>query len=91
MLTFLNRIFHVLISKLEELFDRDTPNEATDDNQSISADDYKECYYLLRTASNIISILSHNGWMILLSHTLSQAENRPETAKSEGRFLSPLK
>jgi len=41
---------------------------------------------LLRTASNIISILSHNGWVHFLSHTLNQTENRPDTAKSEGRF-----
>lgn len=84
------RIFHVIVSKLEEMFERDTPGETARDNQSISPDDYKECYYLLRTASNIISILSHNGWMILLSHTLGQTENRPDTAKSEGKVrLSP--
>ncbi|KAJ5662078.1 uncharacterized protein N7477_009694 [Penicillium maclennaniae] len=79
----IHKIFHVIISKLEELLERDLHGEAIHDNHSISPEDYKECYYLLRTASNIISILSHNGWIIFLSHTVSHAENRPETVKPD--------
>lgn len=73
--------------KLEELFERDTPSEGDQDNQSISPDDYKECNYLLRTVSNIISTLSHSGWIALLTQTLSEIEKRPDVPKSEGRSI----
>lgn len=82
-----SRIFHVVVLKIEELFERDTPSEADHDNQSISPDDYKECNYLLRTASNIISTLSHNGWIALLTQTLAEMEKRPDAPKSEGKSL----
>ncbi|CEO60596.1 Putative Cellular morphogenesis regulator DopA [Penicillium brasilianum] len=77
----IHRIFHVVVSKLEELFERDTPGANND--QAISSDDYKECSYLLRTASNIISTLSHPGWMTLLTHTLGQLEKRPNGPKAD--------
>lgn len=73
-----------MVLKLEEIFERDAPSEMTEGKQCISPDDYKECDYLLRTASNIISILSHNGWIILLTHTMGQTEKRPDAPKSEG-------
>ncbi|KAJ6127064.1 hypothetical protein N7523_002676 [Penicillium sp. IBT 18751x] len=79
----IHKIFHVIISKLEEILERDLHGEANHDKNSVSPEDYKECDYLLRTASNIISILSHNGWIIFLSHTVSHAENRSETVKPE--------
>lgn len=85
---FLNRIFHVIVLKLEELFEHDTPSAVTEEDQSISPDDYKECDYLLRTASNVISSLSHNGWITLLTHTLGQTEKRLEETKSEGNVNS---
>lgn len=85
---FLNRIFHVIVLKLEELFEHDTPSAVTEEDQSISPDDYKECDYLLRTASNVISSLSHNGWITLLTHTLGQTEKRLDETKSEGTFNS---
>lgn len=85
------RIFRLVISKLEELFDRDTPSNVSDVTYSISPDDYKECNYLLRTTSNVISTLSHTGWVILLTQTLGQAEKRPDALKSEGRCcLEPV-
>ncbi|KAJ5387844.1 hypothetical protein N7509_010385 [Penicillium cosmopolitanum] len=83
----INKILHVIVLKLEELFERDTPSEADQDNQSISPDDYKECNYLLRTVSNIISTLSHSGWIALLTQTLSEIEKRPDVPKSEGRSI----
>lgn len=81
-----SRIFHVVVLKLEELFERDSPSEADEDSQSISPDDYKECNYLLRTVSNVISTLSHTGWIALLTQTISDLEKRPDAPKSEGKF-----
>lgn len=80
-----HRVLLVGVSKLEELFERDAPSEMDGDIKAISADDYKECSYLLRTASNIISALSHNGWIALLTQTLAQAEKRPNASQSEGQ------
>jgi hypothetical protein len=77
------RVFHVVISNLDELSEPDEISEKKTDNHSISPDDYKECDYLLRTASNIISALSHNGWIALLTHVLGN-EKRLEATKSEG-------
>ncbi|KAJ5776476.1 uncharacterized protein N7511_001487 [Penicillium nucicola] len=78
----INRVFLVVISKLDELCERDDQSQSNPDNQSISPDDYKECDYLLQTATNIIATLSHNGWITLLTHMLSN-EKRPSTSKSE--------
>ncbi|KAJ5089948.1 hypothetical protein N7532_008632 [Penicillium argentinense] len=79
----INRIFHVVVLKLEELFERDIPSETDQDSKSIAPDDYKECNYLLRTTSNIISSLSQNGWIALLTHSLGQMEKRTDASKSE--------
>ncbi|KAJ6188405.1 hypothetical protein N7519_003313 [Penicillium mononematosum] len=78
----IHKVFHVVISNLDELSEPDEISEKKKDNHSISPDDYKECDYLLRTASNIISALSHNGWIALLTHVLGN-EKRLETSKSE--------
>ena len=74
------------MSKFDELFEHD-PNDADPESQSISPEDYKECDYLLQTASNIIAALSQNGWIILLTHVLGN-ERRPEKSKSEGNHTS---
>ncbi|KAJ5669700.1 hypothetical protein N7462_010770 [Penicillium macrosclerotiorum] len=79
----IHRIFLLVVSKLEELFERDSPSDA-ENNQAISPDDYKECNYLVRTVSNIISTLSHNGWITLLTHTAGQPEKRADLTPSEG-------
>ena len=73
----------MVISDLDELSESDETSEKKTDNYSISPDDYKECAYLLQTASNIISALSHNGWIALLTHVLGN-EERLEASKSEG-------
>ncbi|KAJ5856382.1 Dopey N-terminal [Penicillium soppii] len=78
----IHKVFHVIISKLDELSENDDAGETDASSQSISPDDYKECDYLLQTASNIIAALSHNGWITLLTHVLGN-EKRPETSKSE--------
>ncbi|CAG7934177.1 unnamed protein product [Penicillium olsonii] len=77
----IHKVFHVVMSKFDELFEHD-PNDADPESQSISPEDYKECDYLLQTASNIIAALSQNGWIILLTHVLGN-ERRPEKSKSE--------
>ncbi|KAJ5583270.1 hypothetical protein N7535_001890 [Penicillium sp. DV-2018c] len=76
----IHKVFHVILSKLDELSEHD--------DQTISPDDYKECDYLLQTSSNIISALAHNGWATLLGHVLGN-EKRPEKSKSED--ISDLK
>lgn len=76
----------MVVAKLDELFERDSTNNPAESSQTLSPDDYKECNYLLRTTSNIISTLSHNGWITLLTHTLDPNEKRPDVPKSEGRL-----
>ncbi|KAJ5603949.1 hypothetical protein N7537_006905 [Penicillium hordei] len=78
----IHKVFQVVLSNLDELSEPDEISEKKTDNYSISPDDYKECDYLLQTASNIISALSHNGWIALLTHVLGN-EKRLETSKSE--------
>ncbi|KGO61907.1 Dopey, N-terminal [Penicillium expansum] len=78
----IHKVFHVVISNLDELSEPDEISEKKTINYSISPDDYKECDYLLQTASNIISALSHNGWIALLTHVLGN-EKRLETSKPE--------
>lgn len=73
----------MVISNLDELSESDETSEKKTDTYSISPDDYKECAYLLQTASNIISALSHNGWIALLTHVLGN-EKRLEASKAEG-------
>ena len=79
----------MIVLKLEELFEHDAPGDVDQDNKSISPDNYKECNYLLRTASNIISILSHSGWITLLTQTIADLEKRPDSSKSEGESPRP--
>lgn len=80
------RIFHVVVAKLDELFEREYPSDSAENSQTVSPDDQKECSYLLRTTSNIISTLSQNGWMTLLTKTLDQTEKRPDAPRSEGKL-----
>ncbi|KAJ5129652.1 Dopey N-terminal [Penicillium bovifimosum] len=84
----IHKVFHVVLSKLDELSEHGDMSEKQIDNHPISPDDYKECDYLLKTSSNIISALAHNGWATLLGHVLGN-EKRPEKSKSED--ISDLK
>ncbi|KAJ5612987.1 hypothetical protein N7510_006181 [Penicillium lagena] len=77
------RVLLLVVSKLEELFERDGLDDSDGDNQTISPDDYKECNYFLRTSSNILSALSHNGWATILTKMLAQVEKRSESSKPE--------
>ncbi|KAJ5164224.1 Dopey N-terminal [Penicillium coprophilum] len=78
----IHKVFHVVISNIDELSEHDGTSGKKIGNYSISPDDYKECDYLLQTASNIISALSQNGWVALLTHVLGN-EKRLETPNSE--------
>ncbi|KAJ6160966.1 hypothetical protein N7470_004362 [Penicillium chermesinum] len=79
----IHRIFQIIVLKLDELFEHETPSAVAEETRSISPDDYKECNYLLRTASNMITSLSHNGWIALLAHDLDQTDKQ-DKSKSEG-------
>lgn len=78
------RVFRIVISKLDALFLRAAHNAIEGQNLAVSADDYKECNYLIQTISEIISALSPNAWMALLHHTLddknsnTSSEEHPE-------------
>ena len=82
------RVFRIVISRLDELFLRSSQTEVGKEPTAISPDDYRECNYLLRTASNILSSLSHSGWITLLTHTLSQPDKHQDLPASEGECFS---
>lgn len=76
------RVLYILISALEAMVDV----EPGVGNKSglVSSDDRRECNYLLQTLSNVITALSHSGWVILLSHSLHPTENAGEPLAPEG-------
>lgn len=76
------RVLHIIVSKLEELVNVDGNGEK---RQGLIDPDYRpECQYLLQTLSNLMSCLSQNGWITLVSHSVSQAEHHePETPESK--------
>ncbi|KAF7712841.1 Uncharacterized protein PECH_002582 [Penicillium ucsense] len=74
----IHRVFDILISKLDEIFDRGSLGAGQD--QVISGDDRRECTYLLRTASNIISTLSQHGWITLLKSASTQLDRRSDVS-----------
>lgn len=73
----------MVIARLEELFLRSSQGDVNGETPTISPDDYRECNYLLRTMSNILSAVTHSGWVTLLTHTLSQTEKHQDVS-SEG-------
>ncbi|PYH46542.1 cellular morphogenesis regulator DopA [Aspergillus saccharolyticus JOP 1030-1] len=78
----MHKVFRIVVSRLDRLFHANL-EEQGEENQAVSPDDYRECDYLLRTISNIISTLSHNGWVTLLTQTLSQTDKRIDVHASE--------
>lgn len=82
----LYRVFRMVVSRLDRLFQQSENAEPDTANPTVSPDDYKECSYLLQTISNLISTLSHNGWISLLTQTLVQTEKHKDTPASEGWF-----
>ncbi|RAK97414.1 cellular morphogenesis regulator DopA [Aspergillus ibericus CBS 121593] len=82
-LSSIHKVFRMVVSKLDRLFQRSDSLEPDTANPTISPDDYKECSYLLQTISNLISTLAHNGWISLLTQTLVQVEKHKDTPASE--------
>jgi hypothetical protein len=79
----IDKVFRMIISRLEELFLRTDGPETNPEGISISPDDFKECSYLFETIHNTISALSHNGWITLLTQTLSPADKHHKTSTTD--------
>lgn len=62
-------------------------SEAANEDLSISPDDFKECNYLLQTMSNVLSSLSHNGWITLLTHSFLPIERLHDESASKGEHI----
>ncbi|CRG84598.1 Protein dopey [Talaromyces islandicus] len=75
------RVLYILVSALEALVDIEPG--AGNKSGLVSSDDRRECHYLLQTLSNVMTALSHNGWVILLSHSLHPTENARESLAPE--------
>lgn len=76
-----------MISRIDELFLRSSQSEINRETTAVSPDDYRECNYLLRTTSNVLSALSHNGWITLLTHSVSHGDKQ-DVPKSGGRLCA---
>lgn len=53
----------------------------------IDPDDRRECQYLLQTLSNLMSCLSQNGWITLVSQPVSQVEQPHESQTPESKLI----
>lgn len=77
------KLLRIVISRLDLLFLQVDRSEATNEDLSISPDDFKECNYLLQTMSNVLSSLSHNGWITLLTHSFLPIERLHDESASK--------
>ncbi|KAE8354663.1 Dopey, N-terminal-domain-containing protein [Aspergillus coremiiformis] len=82
-LSSIHKVFRIVVSRLDCLFSRVDHSEVNHASLSLSPDDYNECNYLLETIHNIISAISHNGWVALLTQTLIQGDRLHEVSASE--------
>lgn len=73
------------MSKLEELVNVDSNGDKA--QGLIDPDDRRECQYLLQTLSNLISCLSQNGWITLVSQPVSQVEQPHESQTPESKVI----
>ncbi|KAF7179065.1 hypothetical protein CNMCM7691_007835 [Aspergillus felis] len=89
-LSSIQKVFRIVILRLENLLLRETQSENEVDNAVISPDDYKECDYLLRTIYNILCSLSPNGWMSLLTQTLNPVDKQKDRASEDGAEFQSL-
>ncbi|GAQ07063.1 protein dopey [Aspergillus lentulus] len=89
-LSSIQKVFRIVILRLENLLLRETQSEIEGDNAVISTDDYKECNYLLRTIYNILCSLSPNGWISLLTQTLNPADKQKDGASEDGAEFQSL-
>ncbi|EAW11272.1 cellular morphogenesis regulator DopA [Aspergillus clavatus NRRL 1] len=79
----IQKVFRIVALRLEGLLLRENQPTTDDDTAIISADDYKECNYLLRLLHDIISSLSNSGWVALLTHKLHQQDKQHDVSGSE--------
>lgn len=56
----------------------------------IDSDDQRECQYLLQTLSNLMSCLSQNGWIALVSQAVVQVEQSHEPETPESKFITTV-
>ncbi|RHZ58534.1 cellular morphogenesis regulator DopA [Aspergillus thermomutatus] len=89
-LSSIQKVFRIVILRLENLLLREAQPENEGDNAVISTDDYKECNYLLRTIYNILCSLSHSGWMALLTQTLNPVDKQKDVACEDGAEFQSL-
>ncbi|PLN81779.1 Dopey, N-terminal-domain-containing protein [Aspergillus taichungensis] len=88
-LSSIHKVFRIVVSRLESLFLRADQTSTGDEAPTICGDDYKECTYLLETIYNVVSALSHNGWVALMTETLSPVDRHHETSTSEDNSQIP--
>lgn len=81
-LSSIHKVFRIIVSRLDSLFSQADDFGVNQASPSLSPDDYKECSYLLETIYNIISVISHNGWVALLTQT-SQGDQHQHFSTSE--------
>jgi hypothetical protein len=85
-----SRILYMVVSRLEVLFaNENIPTEGDKLYGTLSQDNFTECHYLLQTLSKVLPALSHNGWVILLSHPVSPVEKPLDSSAQEGGFFMP--
>ncbi|GFG12984.1 protein dopey [Aspergillus udagawae] len=89
-LSSIQKVFRIVILRLEDLLLRETQSEHGGDNAVISSDDYKECDYLLRTIYNVLCSLSANGWMSLLTQTLNPVDKQKDGVSEDGAEFQSL-
>lgn len=83
----MKRVFRMIVSRLDTLFLRAAQNAVEGQNLAVCAEDYKECTYLFQTISEVISALSHNGWLAFLNNTVGDRAFDPSST-SEGNSLA---
>ncbi|KAE8153415.1 Dopey, N-terminal-domain-containing protein [Aspergillus avenaceus] len=82
-LSSIHKLFRIVVSRLETVLSRDESPDTTQTGLSISPDYYKECNYLLETLHHIISVITHNGWVALLTQPLLQGDRQKDASASE--------
>ncbi|OKL55763.1 Protein dopey [Talaromyces atroroseus] len=77
----IQRVLHILVSRLEELVNVESDGDKK--QGLVNPDDRGECQYLLQTLSNLLSCLSQNGWITLVSHSATPVDHPHESPAKE--------
>lgn len=78
-------VLQIIMGKLEGIVKLDTGDEQH--AGSIDSDARRECQYLLSTLSNLLSCLSHNGWVTLITQPNSHTDHVPDAEMLQGKLL----